>query len=149
MTQENCPIGWTIDAYVSHNEALREAEEKFQAERDRRYAEVREEQEKAIKIKEQADRDALDLARQIQTYKDEKANELRAQIERERGTYITRQELQSAVEKMEATIKPLVVFSQQTTGRGLGWREGGNTLVVILSLLTSVGILIATFVIHH
>ena len=54
MTQENCPIGWTIDAYVSHNEALREAEEKFQAERDRRYAEVREEQEKAIKIKEQA-----------------------------------------------------------------------------------------------
>jgi hypothetical protein len=31
--------GWTIATYAAHNEALRAAEEKFQAERDRRYEE--------------------------------------------------------------------------------------------------------------
>lgn len=31
---------WTINNYVAHNEALRKAEEKFQAERDRRYTEI-------------------------------------------------------------------------------------------------------------
>jgi hypothetical protein len=46
-------------------------------ERDRRYAEVNVEREKALKIKETADSEALKLARDIQTYKDEKSNQLR------------------------------------------------------------------------
>ena len=59
---------------------------------DRRYSEVNIEKEKALKIKEEADKIALGLARNIQTYKDEKANELRSQIEGERGLYLTREE---------------------------------------------------------
>lgn len=31
--------GWTLEAYIVHNEALREAEARFQAERDARYLE--------------------------------------------------------------------------------------------------------------
>ena len=69
--------------------AVRESDLRFEAERDRRYTEVNLEREKALKIKETADRAALELAREIQTYKDEKANELRSQIEGERGTYVT------------------------------------------------------------
>ncbi len=106
--------GWTVDTYRVHNEAMRLAEEKvetwrhrFAEERDRRYAEVDVEREKALKIKETADLAALGLARDIQDYKDEKANELRAQIEGERGHYTSQVELKSAVEKIEQTIKPL------------------------------------------
>ena len=102
-------------------EALRAAEEKFQAERDRRYAEVATEREKALKIKETADLAALGLAREIQTYKDEKANELREQISKERGDYPTRTELKSAIEKIEATIKPIseYVVTQQGGPRAI------------------------------
>lgn len=72
-------------------------------ERDRRYSELVTEREKALKIKETADERALTLASEIQSYKDEKANELRAQINSERGVYITRAEF-------EAASKPLVEF---------------------------------------
>lgn len=92
--------------------------EKFQVERDRRYAEVTQEREKALKIKEVADLTALQLAREIQTYKDEKANELRTQIERERGNYATRADLLALADKIDATIKPLSEFIARSRGGG-------------------------------
>jgi hypothetical protein len=111
---------WTLGAYVAHNEALRAAEEKFQQERDRRYAEVATEREKALKIKETADLAALGLAREIQTYKDEKANELREQISQERGLYASKGDVTAAVEKLEETIKPIAAFVQSQQGRSAG-----------------------------
>ena len=45
--------GWTIATYAAHNEALREAESKFQNERDRRYLEVEAEKDRALQIKEE------------------------------------------------------------------------------------------------
>jgi hypothetical protein len=78
----------------------------FYEERDRRYTEVKAAEEKALIIKETADARALELARQIQDYKDEKANELRTQIERERGSYVTQEQLLSAIDKLESLIKP-------------------------------------------
>ena len=105
-------------------------------ERDRRYAEVDQEREKALKIKEEADRNALVLAREIQTYKDEKANELREQISGERGLYVTKSELASVAEnaraeraaiaaKLEAQINPILTFmaSQQGTQVGKGTQQ--------------------------
>jgi hypothetical protein len=76
-------------------------------ERDRRYTEIGMERERALKIKETGDRDALELARAIQTYKDEKANELREQITRERGLYVTQPELRSAIDRIDVLIKPI------------------------------------------
>lgn len=84
---------WTLDAYVAHNEALRRAEKDFQVERDRRYKEVDDERANALKIKDKADANALALQSETQKYKDEKANELRAQIESERGLYVRKEEL--------------------------------------------------------
>lgn len=89
-------------------------------ERDRRYAEVAIEREKALKIKEVADRAALELAREIQTYKDEKANELRSQIERERGTYVTQTDLTAAVARLEALIQPAADYAKAQAGHGQG-----------------------------
>ena len=119
-------------------EALRAAdlrahllEEKFQTERDRRYAEVALEREKALKIKEEADKAALGLAREIQQYKDEKANELRSQIERERGSYTTQGDLRGAVDKIEATIKPLAEYVTA--------QQGGPRAITSAMLIASVG----------
>jgi hypothetical protein len=97
---------------------------RFEAERDRRYNEVNIEREKALKIKETADLAALGLAREIQTYKDEKANELREQIGSERGLYVTRPE-----------IKPLADYVTAQSGpRAL-------TTTSIVAVLAAVGIL--------
>ena len=90
--------------------AIREGDVALQQERDRRYADVAAEREKALKIKESADERALVLARDIQHYRDEQANNLRSQLERERGGYATQSDLRALSDKMEALIKPLAEF---------------------------------------
>lgn len=112
--------GWTIDTLAKHHEAIREMQEKLDQERDRRYAEVATEREKALKIKETADLAALGLAREIQTYKDEKANELREQISSERGNYATKGDLRAAIEKIEETIKPVMAYVAAAQGQRAG-----------------------------
>jgi hypothetical protein len=104
-----------------HLAKVRESDLRFEAERDRRYTEVNVERETALKIKETADRAALELAREIQTYKDEKANELRSQIEKERGTYVTQEQLVAITREYATAIKPLADFVARQQGR-----EGGQ-----------------------
>jgi len=65
-------------------------------------AALREADQRALQIKETADAEALRLAREIQVYKDEKANELRSQIERERGGYATKEEMQPVIKYIAA-----------------------------------------------
>jgi chromosome segregation ATPase len=129
--------GWTVDTYKEHNEALRAAEreiqaarrdadkadearraaeEKFEVERDRRYKEVADEREKALSMKEIADRDALELAREIQKYKDEKANELREQINSERGLYASKADLGAAMKEVNATLGPVLDYVRGQKG---------------------------------
>jgi hypothetical protein len=97
-------------------EALRHSDDtaalwifRFFEERDRRYTEVALEREKALKIKETADETARILVAENQAYRDEKANELRAQIEGERGNYLSRSEYLTAhtslIEKVDAVGK--------------------------------------------
>jgi len=117
------PLKEYFEALRAGDERLRAADARFMEERDRRYAEVNIEKEKALKIKETADLAALQLAREIQTYKDEKANELREQISRERGLYVTRDQLESVVREFNAAIKPLSEYAQGTAGRVAGASE--------------------------
>lgn len=135
---------WTTDTYAAHNEALRDAEgrlqemrDKFFEERDRRYQEVNIEREKALKIKETADLAALGLAREIQTYKDEKANELREQISSERGNYATKQDVIAATEKTEETIKPLAAYVQSQTGRQVGVTATTGLVIALAGILVA------------
>lgn len=115
-----------------HLEAIRKADQRFYDERDRRYAEVNLEREKALKIKETADLAALELAREIQTYKDEKANELREQINRERGLYATNKD-----------IEPLKAFVSSQTGRGLGVSSAAGWVMSVIMAA------IAVFAVYH
>jgi ElaB/YqjD/DUF883 family membrane-anchored ribosome-binding protein len=129
--------GWTVDTLGTHFGALREADLKFEVERDRRYAEVALEREKALKIKEEADKAALALAREIQTYKDEKANELREQINSERGLYASKDDVRAAVDKVEATVRPLAEYVTAERGRGVGISASWGLVTGIISILVS------------
>lgn len=117
-----------------HFETILRLNEKFLEERDRRYAEVNIEREKALKIKETADRLALDLAREIQIYKDEKANALREQIGSERGDYALNKDL----EPLKAYVN-----SQTGSGRAMNILFGGA-----LGLLMA-GVAIAALFLRH
>lgn len=129
------PAGAERVSVLDYMAAMRAADEKFQAERDRRYAEVSVEREKALKIKEVADLAALQLAREIQTYKDEKANELREQISSERGNYATREDLSAALREVTAMIKPLAEYVSSQQGRSTGLNAGWGYLLGAASLI--------------
>lgn len=131
---------WTLPSYIAHNEAIRTAEEKFQQERDRRYSEVKLAEEKALKVKETADLAALGLARDIQLYKDEKANELREQINRERGLYATKADLNAASDKLEAIIKPLLAYMAGEQGMGTQADKGRARTDWVITLAISMGL---------
>jgi hypothetical protein len=137
--------GWSIETYAAHNEALRAAEEKFQREVDRRYAEVKLAEEKALLVKQRADEQALGLAREIQTYKDEKANQLREQITGERGLYATKNDLSSAVDKLEVTMKPALEYVSGAAGRGAGIKDSQATIAWVVAIIASL-IAIGSFV---
>jgi hypothetical protein len=101
---------------------------------DRRYAEVNIEREKALKIKETADLAALQLAREIQTYKDEKANELREQINRERGLYATHDDMKAVSDRLEALIQPLTTFVNAQQGVHQGGTDARATITSVVSV---------------
>jgi hypothetical protein len=117
------------------------------AERDRRYSEVNIEREKALKIKEEADKAALGLAREIQSYKDEKANQLREQITGERGSFATKEDLAASMRELGALIAPLTAF---VAGAGGQTRQAATSVsnivaatAVIYSVMATIGVVIA------
>jgi molecular chaperone DnaK (HSP70) len=130
-------LGMTIPI-LEHLQAL-EAERKLTAlERDRRYTEVKQAEEKALRIKDEADKVALELARQIQTYKDEKANELREQINRERLEYASKDDLKALAEKIDTAIKPLSEF--------VAGAQGGSKVYTQIALIIGVAATIITLI---
>lgn len=139
------PEGWTVGTLKFHNDALRNAERELLDERDRRYAEVNVEREKALKIKETADLAALGLAREIQDYKDNKAEDRRAITERESGTYATKEDLVNAIKEIAATIRPLTEYVAAQRGRsgGLssGWVYLGGAVVLLTNVISIVALL--------
>lgn len=153
------PIREYFEALRAGDEKVRQAERLWTAERDRRYTELAIEREKALKIKETADLAALGLAREIQTYKDEKANELREQISRERVLYATREDLASLSREITALIKSLsekIDVVSQRLDRGEGTAAGSqsfraeyrlnvNTMVQVIGLLATAAFLYAAF----
>jgi vacuolar-type H+-ATPase subunit H len=126
------------DAKVSlreYLEAVRQGDQALQEERDRRYAEVKAAEEKALKVKETADAIALGLQRDYQAYKDLQANNLREQISSERGTYVTRTEFETAN-------KPVVEFVLQQRAilekRGVDITQIIAVLAVVAAVVSSI-----------
>src|ERR1700733_13118309 len=139
MSERSYIQEWTIPTLKEHLEVITELRDRLDHERDRRYTEVNIEREKALKIKEEADKAALGLAREIQTYKDEKANELREQISSERGHYASRDDLDAAVKTINATLAPLIGSNRE------GARVTMANLVVAVTLALAAGGFLVSF----
>lgn len=133
------PRGWTVDTLMVLIDRENMWRDRLDAERDRRYAEVADERGKALKIKEEADKTALGLQRDNQVYKDEKANELREQINSERGLYATKHDLDQMSEKWSATMTPVLDYISRNQGRGAGmaqfygWIVGGIAVAIAIA----------------
>jgi hypothetical protein len=101
--------------------------------------------QRALQIKEEADERALTLQAETQKYKDEKANELRSQIESERGMYATKDDLgilndkrdtalAALNEKFDLALKPMIEYMAAQTSRSaasLDWRTGLLAVLMI------------------
>lgn len=133
-----------------HLATIHELEGKYYDERDRRYTEVALEREKALRIKEEADRTALTLARenqnlkdenqkQVQLYKDEKANELREQINRERNLYASKDDLSRILSTIEVRLEPLTTFMNREAG---GQLKTGQMLAAAIGIAVIIGAII-------
>jgi len=126
---------------------LSRAEQRFEEERDRRYAEVAEARAEALKIKERADEKALDLSAEVQRYKDAKANELREQINEERGEYVTAQVYDQRHEALEAEIKLLservTTFIASSLGHSAGTLSVREIVFSALGALLIIGTIIS------
>lgn len=142
---------WTFESYATYNEALRLADEKFQAERDRRYTEVGVEKEKALKIKEIADLSALELAREGQVYKDERNDQMREASLRNNGIYATRDDLAlvfsksekalaNVVDEMKTVLKPILEHIAEDKGSQL---TIGKIFAIIAASGTIIGVIVA------
>jgi vacuolar-type H+-ATPase subunit H len=131
--------GWTLETLQIHQEALAAADKQFAEERDRRYSEVNTEREKALKIKETADLAALSLAREIQSYKDEKANQLREQISGERGSFATKDDLAAAIREVAASIAPLTSYVQSAGGAS---KQSQSSVTMIVAIATVVNVFV-------
>jgi hypothetical protein len=129
-------------------EAIRKGDQALAEERDRRYAEVNVEKEKALKIKETADLAALQLAREIQTYKDEKANELREQINSERGLYATKDDLENLSREFQAAVKPLNEFVAGGYAVKDSSRYSMTTILQLLAVLVAIGVAVTAILLH-
>lgn len=107
-----------------HLLALRAADLRLDAERDRRYSEV------------QIERDKAEVLRAAnQAYKDEKANELREQISRERGEYVTQAELKGVVAEIKATLGPVLEFVASQQGNRQGQLDARQIAQFVIGLI--------------
>jgi vacuolar-type H+-ATPase subunit H len=130
--------GWTLESWIEHSLALREADARLDAERDRRYSEVKEAEEKALKVKEKADELALNLQRETQTYKDEKANDLRQQIDRTAATFATKDDVAALADRVELAIAPLRDARAQGTGASANRIDTRAVVFALLVIAVSV-----------
>lgn len=152
ISHRNCTTGggWTLDTLQEHWEVVNRMNKEFDEERDRRYSEVNIEREKALKIKEEADKAALGLAREIQSYKDEKANQLREQISNERGSFASKDDLAATMRELTATIQPLnnyvLGMGGQTKHSDMIRLNGVAIFSIGYAIVATIGVVITTIV---
>lgn len=107
-----------------HLLALRAADLRFEAERDRRLVEIQRERDKA---------EVLRAANQA--YRDEKANELREQINSERGMYVTGVQLDEIVKTINATLKPVTDYVSSQQGSRQGQLDTRQIIAWVVALI--------------
>jgi vacuolar-type H+-ATPase subunit H len=138
---EKAVSGWTVDTLKALSDEREQHHRELRQSEDRRYAEVNVEKEKALKIKEEADKVALTLAKQIQDYKDEKANNLRDQILSTEAKYATKADLETAEQKFNLALRPVLDYVQnQQGGAAVISQARGQSNFVLSQWISVIGV---------
>jgi len=124
--------------------ALREADLRFDAERDRRLTEVAQERERAIQIKQEADRTALELARQINDLHLAALNGEQARLLADRERFLSREVFDQEQKTFSAWRDTVNSNLSLGTGRATGISATWGVLVAgIATVAAVVGIVLA------
>ena len=126
-----------------HLAALREADLRFDAERDRRLTEVAQERERALQIKQEADKTALDLARQINDLHLSALNGEQARLLADRERFLSRDSYDVAQKDFGVWRDTVNSSLSQLTGRDRGI---GTSWSVMLAVIGGVGIVVGIVV---
>jgi len=137
--------GWTIETYAAHNEAMRAADDRFHAERDRRYAEAATLNAVALKIKETADLAALTLAREGLTMDQARLDTLRDKSLGDSGIYATNASVTHALTELKSSfdtaLAPIVDFISKSQGASKGvdltWGKIAGAVTVIIAVFVA------------
>lgn len=125
-----------------HLSALREADLKFQAERDRRYTEVARERERALLIKETADKAALDLARQINDLHLAALNGEQSRLLADRERFVSR----DVFEEQQKTLTEWRDTVNSSLNIGTGQQRGVATFWGVLIVLVGMAISVVSLI---
>ena len=145
---------WTLDAHIQHNEALRKADRELSdvkinhlaeviALNDRRYTNENELRAMALKIKETADANALELASEAQTYKESRNDAMREQSLKETGVYATRDDLASAIRDIRKVLQPVVDYVSSAQG---AVANNQITRGVVFASISAAGVIIGLLI---
>ena len=121
---------------------MRKADDKFQQERDRRYTEVKNAEEKALKIKEDADKVARELASQNQKDKDEQHNGLLKQHADFVAKAATQNDLKALEDKFATALKPVSDYMTSTQGQ----KQGSDVTIGKIIAIVGISITVLGFV---
>lgn len=147
---------WTIGSYAVHNETIRAIEGRLQEEKishlaevislnDKRYTEGNELRAMALKIKETADANALELASEAQTYKEARNDAMREQSFKDNGIYATRDDLANVVKELRNTLQPLSDYITAQKGSTQKVEAVKSDSFKIIAAIASVLAILATF----
>jgi chromosome segregation ATPase len=151
-----------------HAQEVKELHRRLDEERDRRISEVRKADQEAIATKDQGDQRALELAREIQVYRDEKSDRERERINKESLLYVNRdqldssvRELKSAIDSVQDTVTRFSARLDRTEGEGEGSNAARtriaaaqNQRITIIGIVLTVIFIFSTIVeayvsLHH
>ncbi len=133
---------WTTDTLRVLLDERQRWQQRFEDERDRRLSEVAVEREKALKIKEEADQRALELARQINDLHLEALNGEQARLAADRERFVNR-EAYDQQQKDFASWRDAVNAS---LALGAGTRQGLGQFWAVLVAILGVALAIGGFI---
>lgn len=122
------PDGWTVTTLKMYYDALLAAN-------DRRLSEVKVENEKALIIKNTADKDALSLARESQTYKEQQNDALRDKNLQDSGVYAKNSDVAQMIGDLKKSLDP---FLDYVTAQQGGAQNGNSIWTKSTTLIASV-----------
>ena len=146
---------WTLKSLHSHYKTLHKADQRFYDERDRRYTSEAELRAMALRIKETADAEALRLARDAQSLKDQQNEQIRDESLTKSGIYATNQSVSIAINKLETAIfdvlKPITNYITEQKTITLTKNISTTKIFTIIGISTTLftGVLVSILRILH